>query len=57
MTKLTREELLKEATSLHDLILGEKHCDRKYLLSCAALQECIPQAAENLRKKINQNGS
>lgn len=48
---ISRDDLLREATSLHDQLLGKDHCDRSRIHSCVALQQCIPQAAENLRKK------
>lgn len=50
-TKIARQELIREAASLHDQLLGEKHCDRSRLTHCPAFQDCIPQAAENIRKR------
>lgn len=48
--KISRDDLLREATFLHDELLGKEHCHRGKLHSCRELQMCIPQAADNLRK-------
>lgn len=44
-----KQALLAEARRLHSMTVGDKHCDPKYLSTCAAFRELIPQAAENLR--------
>lgn len=49
--KIARQELIREAASLHDQLLGKEHCDRNKITHCVAFQQCIPQAAENIRKR------
>lgn len=50
-TKVSRRELMAEAKLLHDQLLGKEHCERGKLYSCVALQQCIPQAANNVRAR------
>lgn len=51
MTGPTREAVFDEATRLHDLRYGNAHCDRKYILSCSALQSVMLEASERLRAR------
>lgn len=51
MSDIPQDEILAEATRLHDLQLGNQHCDRKYLLSCPALALAIFEAANNIRAR------
>lgn len=52
-----RRELLSEARALHDMSMGEKHCDPNKIHDCVNFQMLIPQAAENIKKRKRGDGS